>query len=292
MGNEIILRSVYGKVGQIYFIQPCPNPKTGQLPSHVRIVDDKGNMILSEKDKEEMSAGTKYFIPADKIYQIVDGAVFNLDDLVERSEWEAIQYCNWIAKDRYERDDQGNLIIDGNAKRYGVADLYVDRPGEIMKTRVNKKMLVHRASTYVYDDTESGRIKKARVMGRDIKTAIPADVIDYLISIAEKDPKKIIDLYEGEDWRIQLVVIDAIDKGVIKKKEGIYTYDDKLIGGSMDAVVLFMKDVKYKKMIDSIKRETYPELLPKQELTELEQQLMSDIPSEPEKVNGGTKKVK
>lgn len=278
MKNEIILRSVYGKVNQIYYINPCPNPKTGKLPDCVRTVNSSNDMILSEKDKEDISNGLKHFVPASHVFQITDGTVFNLDDIVDAANWEAIQYCNWIAKDRYERDSEGNLVIDGDAKKYGVADLYVERPGEITKSRISKKQLVHRASDYVYNDSESNRIKKCKVLGRDLQNAHPADVIDYLIDKAEKDPKKIIDLYEGEDWKMQLFILDAIDKGVIRKSNGLYKYDDKMLGGSMDAVVSFMKDYRYKKLVDSIKRETYPNLLPKEEINALKESMTDDIP--------------
>lgn len=278
MRNEIILRSVYGKVNQIYFIQPCPNPKTGKLPTCVRTVDSNGDMLLSEEDIRQMSSGEKHFVPANHTFEIMDGTVFDLDDVVDKANWEAIEYCNWIAKDRYERDAQGNLVIDGGARRYGVADLYVERPGEITSAKVNKKQLVHRACTYIYDDSENNRIKKCKVLGRDLKNAMPADILDYLIEIAEKDPNKIIQLYEGEDWKLQLFVLDAIDNGVIRRSDGIYKYDDKMIGGSMDAVVAFLKDVRYKKLVDSMKRETYPELLPRQERIELEKELTKDIP--------------
>lgn len=94
MNNEIILRSVYGKVGQIYFIMPCPNPRTGKLPSCVKTVNAAGDMILSEKDIKEMSEGTVHFIPADKIYQVVDGTTYNLDDLVDAANWAAIEHCD------------------------------------------------------------------------------------------------------------------------------------------------------------------------------------------------------
>lgn len=278
MRNEIILRSVYGKVNQIYFIQPCPNPKTGKLPTCVRTVDSNGDMLLSEEDINQMSLGTAHFVPANFTFEIVDGTVFDLDDIVDKAKWEAIEYCNWIAKDRYERDAQGNLVIDGGARRYGVADLYVERPGELTTAKVSRKQLVHRACTYVYEDSENNRIKKCKVLGRDLKNAIPADILDYLIEIAEKTPDKIIQLYEGEDWKLQLFVLDAIDNGVIRRSDGIYKYDDKMIGGSMDAVVGFLKDVRYKKLVDSMKRETYPELLPRQERIELEKELTKDIP--------------
>ena len=136
MGNEIIIRSVYGKVNQTYFMQPCPNPKTGKLPACVTTVDSNGDMLLSESDIAEMSAGTKHFIAANEVFAITDGTVFDLDDIVDKAKWEAIEHCNWIAKDRYERDSSGNLIIDGGAIRYGVADLYVERPGEIAKAKI------------------------------------------------------------------------------------------------------------------------------------------------------------
>lgn len=289
MSNEIILRSCYGKVNQIYFIQPCPNPKTGKLPDCVKTVDSHGDMLLSEDDIKQMSLGLKHFVPADKVFQIVDGTSFDLDDIVDAANWKAIEYCNWIAKDRFERDMNGNLVIDGNAKRYGMADLYVDRPGELATIKVGKKQLVHRACTYIYDDSETNRIKKCKVLGRDLKNAIPADVLDYLIESAEKDPKKIIDLYEGEDWKLQLFILDAIDNGVIRRNDGIYKYDDKMIGGSMDAVVNFLKDIRYKKLIDSMKKETYPNLLPKSEQIKLEDDLTKDLPQFEEELKPPTK---
>ena len=192
MNNEIILRNVYGKVNQTYYIQPCPNPRTGRLPECVKPVDSNGDMILSEKDKSDMSQGLKHFVPANHVFEIVDGTHFDLDNYIDKSNWESIEHCNWIAKDRFQRDAEGNLIIDGNARRYGVADLYVERPGEIVTAKISKKQLVHRACDYVYGDSEKESIKKCKVLGRNLSNAIPADILDFLISKAEKEPKKVI----------------------------------------------------------------------------------------------------
>lgn len=278
MSNEIIIRSVYGKVGQKYFIQPCPDPKTGKLPPCVKTIDSHEDMILSEDEIRRMNAGEVHYIPANNILEIVDGTAFDLDDIVDAAKWESIKHCNWIAKDRSERDEEGNLIIDGGAKRYGVADLYVERPGEITKQRMSKKQLIFKASAYIYDDSESERIKKAKVLGRNLSNAIPADVLDFLIEIAEKTPAKIINLYEGEDWKMHLFILDAIDRGVIRKKDNIYNYDDKMLGGSIDATIGTLRDVRYKKLLDSIKRETYPNLLPAKEIEVLENELTVGIP--------------
>lgn len=279
MNNEIIiLRSVYGKVNQTYFIQPCPNPKSGKLPACVKTVDSHGDMILSEDEVKRMNSGLVHFIPANAVFEIVDGTTFDLTDVVDKARWEAIEYCNWIAKDRYQRDEQGNLIIDGGARRYGVADLYVERPGEITKAKVDKKQYVYRALSYIYEDSESERIKKCRVLGRNLNTAVPADILDYLIETAEKNPKKIIDLYEGEDWKMHLFILDAVDHGVIRKSDGIYKYDDKMLGGSIEATITLLRDIRFKKLVDSIKRETYPNLLQKKEIAELEGEMTEGIP--------------
>lgn len=278
MNDVIVLRSVYGKVNQTYFIQPCPDPKSGKFPPAVKTVDSHGDMILSEDEINRMNKGEVHYVPIDHVFQIVDGTTFDLTDVVDAANWSAIKYCNWIAKDRYERDDLGNLIIDGGAKRYGVADLYVERPGEITQAKVSKKQTVFNASAYIYNDSERDRIQKAKVLGRNFTaSAHPSDVLDYLLEIAEKTPKKIIELYEGEDWKIHLFILNAIERGVIRKTDNIYKYEDTMIGGSLQATIAFMKDIRYKKMIDSIKRDTYPELMPKANIQDMEKSNLDEL---------------
>lgn len=278
MNNEIILRSAFGKVEQIYFIQPCPNPRTGRLPDCVKTVDSHGDMILSEDEVRRMNAGEVHFIPADKVFTIKDGHRFDLDDIIDAAEWKAIEHCSWIAKDRNQKDSNGVLIIDGNAKKYGNAFLFVERPGEDTKVRVSKKQKIFIAQKYIYEDSEKEQIKKCRVLGRNLTNAYPADILDYLIEMSEKNPQKIIDLYEGEDWKMHLFILDAVERGVIHKKEGIYQYNDKMLGGSIEATITFLRDIRFKKILDSIKRETYPELLTKDEISELKSDETNGIP--------------
>lgn len=269
MFDVIILRSVYGKVGQKYFIQPCPNPKTGRFASCVKTINSVGDMILSESEKSQLSEGTVHFVPMNEVFVIEDGHKLDLSDVVDKAIWDAIEHCDIIAKDRNQRDDDGNLVIDGNARRYGVAELYVERPGEITKARVTKKQLIFRAQQYIYEDSESERIKKCKVLGRDLRNAYPADVLDYMISISEKDPNKIINLYEDDGWKMHLFILDAIDRGVIKKSDGLFKYDDKLLGGSIEATITLLRDVRYKAILNDIKKATYPDYLPKKEIDEI-----------------------
>ena len=140
-----------------------------------------------------------------------------------------------------------------------------------------KKAVVFKALSYIYEDSEADRIKKAKVLGRNLSVAYPADVLDFLIETAEKEPKKIIDLYEGEDWKMHLFLLDAIERNVISKKDGIYRYDDKMLGGSIEACITFLKDIRFNKLLSSIKMETYPELRPDEDITKIQQESLSGL---------------
>jgi hypothetical protein len=70
-----------------------------------------------------------------------------------------------------------------------------------------------------------------------------ADVLDYLISVAEKNPQKIIDLYTGGDTSLRLLFIEAKEKKVIYIKNKIYLYGDNIaLGATDDAVIAWMKE--------------------------------------------------
>ena len=263
----IVLRSVYGKVGQKYYINPAKDPITKRYPDCIRRVDSNGDMILSDADKNS----GKYFIPEDMVITVEDGTTFDLSDDIQKAKWEAIKHCMLIAPSRFAKDANGVSLIDGkqdryNTKpRYGAAELYVDMPGVETAQRVSKKKLIHQALEYIFNDPQGleGLITKAKLLGHRMVNAPAADVEDYLTSVAEKDPKKIIDLYTGSDTRLRLLLVDARDKKVIYIKDKLYVYGDNMVlGATDDAVITWMKDPKHKKLLDLITKDTYPDLYP------------------------------
>lgn len=264
--NEIIiLRSVYGKVGQKYYIQPCKDQVTGRLPECVKRVNSQGDMILTDAERNS----GKYFIKETETFVIEDGKTFNLEDPIEQAQWEAIKNCVLIAPDRYAKDAQGNLLIDGtigwkSAKpRYGIAELYIERPGYEAVKKVNKKRKIHNAVSYILDDPKGseGRLLIAKLLGKRMSNLPDAEVEDYLLSVAEKNPDKIIDLYTGDDSTLRLLFIEAKDKHIIRLKNKLYIYTDNIVlGATDDAVIAWMKDPKNKKVLELIRKDTYPDL--------------------------------
>lgn len=265
--NKIILRSVRGKVGNIIYINPCRDPKTGRYPDCVKKVDVNDDMILSERELNDPKR--PFFIKETAIFKIVDGTTYDLDDEYDKNVWEAIKHCPLIAPDYYSKDSKGNSLIHGTMDlkdinaRYGVAELYVERPGVEANRRVSRKKLQHDAESYIYNDPRGpeGRVLMARLLGHRMDSMPDADVTDYLLQIAEKDPEKIINLYTGGDTSIRLLFIEARDKHVILYKNKLYYYADNVVlGASDEAAILFLKDPKNAGVLKLIKRDTYPEL--------------------------------
>ena len=269
--NIVVLRSVFGKVGQKYYIQPQKDAR-GRYPDCVRRVNSEGDIILTPEELEKESKGLAAYIPIDRLFVIEDGKTFNLDDVYEKAEWEAIKNCDLIAPDRFAKNENGDYLIDGTVDptrskkpRYGTAELYVDRPGFDSQRRVTRRKLIVQASNYIMNDERGyeGRLLVARVLGRDMKNQPNADVEDYLLSIAEKTPEKIIDCYTGGDMKLRMLFIEAREKGVIFKKNGLYLYGEDgkvIIGATDDAAIEWMKASKNSKTVALIRKETYPDM--------------------------------
>lgn len=268
--NIVVLRSVFGKVGQKYYIQPQKDSR-GRYADCVKRVNSQGDIILTPEEIEKESKGLAAYIPETELFVIEDGKTFNLDDVYEKAVWEAIKNCDLIAPDRFAKNDKGDYLIDGTVDprskrpRYGTAELYVDRPGFEAQRRVTRRKLIVEASNYIMNDARGyeGRLLVAKVLGRDMKNQPNADVEDYLLSIAEKTPEKIINCYTGGDIQLRMLFIEAREKGVILKKDGLFVYgeDGKVALGATDtAAVDWMKLSRNAKTLALIRKDTYPDM--------------------------------
>lgn len=265
--DTIVLRSVYGKVNQKYSIMPCKDPKTGRFPECVKRVDSKGDMILTDAERNS----GKYFIPENQVITVEDGKSFNLNDEIERAQWEAIKNCSFISPSRYAKDSNGNNLIDGTMgwsskqPRYGQADLYVERPGEEAVYKLKKTDLYRQALNYIFDDPKGaeGRSLVCKLLGHRMDGISDSDVQDYLTGIAKEDPQKIINIYTGDDTALRLLLVEATDRKVVYHKNSLYTYADNIVlGATEDAVLAWMRDPKNKKTLELLRKDTFPELEP------------------------------
>lgn len=263
--NVIVIRSVFGKVGQKYFLNPAVDPATNRFPECVKHVDSKGDLILTTQERDS----NQVWIKENDVIVVEDGTTFNLDDPWDKARWQAIQHSRLIAMSRDQRDKQGNLVIDGGPKRYGYASLYVERPGYEIKKRNSLKKLKNQAESLIFACSLEEQVKLARLLGKQMKNAPAADVEDYLLQQAEKNPQLVIDMKTGDESAYRLLFLDATDKFVITTKNKLYVYghgDDQIIlGATDDAAVTWLREPNHKRIVDMIKKETYPHLYPSDE---------------------------
>lgn len=259
MENKVItIRSVY-KVKEYHF-QPTKQKNGLNWPwvKPTRMgLDGRSEMVLSDAERNDPKH--IYFIPEDLDVVVTDGTTFNLADPLQYNTWMAIKDHDLFAPSRDARDSEGVRLIDGDAKKYGIAELYVDVPGEESERSVSRKKLVIQAMTLVEKDSVDGRLTKCKLLGKNMKYAPSTDVEDYLYQIAEKEPNRIIDLYTNGDTALRLLLVEAKDKGIIKNKNGVFMYGDSVLGMTDDAVINFFKIASNKSVFDEIKRETFPE---------------------------------
>ena len=265
--NIVVLRSVWGKRGQKYYIQPQKDGK-GQYPPCVRKVNSEGDMILKAGDDPD------FLIPEDRIFTLQDGTTFNLNDPYQAVEWQAIENCFLIAPSRFAKDANGNYLIDGTPdivsnsnygarSRYGRAELYVERPGLEAQQKVTRARLELQATNYIYQYGYEDWLTFAKVLGRNMENQPVPDVEYFLISVAKKTPEKIIEICSGGDLANRVLFITAKERGVIRKRNGMYIYGedgDLILGASEDAVIDWMKQPKNKKTLELIRKDAYPEL--------------------------------
>ena len=265
--NIVVLRSVWGKRGQKYYIQPQKNSK-GQYPDCVRKVNSDGDMILKHGDDPD------FLIPEDRIFTLQDGTTFNLDDPYQAIEWQAIENCFLIAPSRFAKDANGNYLIDGTPdvvsnsnygvkSRYGRAELYVERPGLEAEQKVTRAKLEVKAMNYIYQYGYEDWLTFAKVLGRNMENQPVPDVEYFLISVAKKTPEKIIEICSGGDLANRVLFITAKEKGVIRKKNGMYIYGedgDLILGASEEAVIDWMRQPKNIKTLELIRKDAFPEL--------------------------------
>lgn len=254
--RKIVLRDVFKKVVERVYVQPSPDPATGQLPKHVKHVDSKGDMLLTTEERDSNTI----FIKENAVFEIYDGITFDLDNPQQAAVWYAIQFCPAIASSRDARDKDGNLLIDGNAKRYGSAEFYIENPGAQTRANVEKTKIRHKAERFVLEDDIDHKRNICKLLGRNMNAYGEADITDYLLEYALKTPQKIIDLYTGSDNTLRIMILDAISKNVIKKNGNLYTYADTVLGGSEDSVVEWCKMPQHSGLLKAIKQDTYPNL--------------------------------
>lgn len=251
LDTVIHLRSRFGPNHAGMSISPVKNPLTREYPSCVRNVDSSGNIILGKDDNP-----LDYFVRTTDRFFIKDGDEFDLSNPIKAKQWEAIKFSDLIFDNRGKFDESGKMLIGPEEKIGPQAVYYVERIIEDTKKRNTASRKLNKALNYIYNASRDALRIRAMLLGKYIKDAYDEEIEEFLTEIAKKDADKIISLFESNDTKYLIAFTYAKQKGILRQKAGLYTYNDNdIIGRDADSCIDFMKNPKNKLITDRILRE-------------------------------------
>ena len=222
---------------------------------------------LSEEDKRKL---THWADPTSK-FVVKDGVTFNLNDEAQRITWEWVKHSPCIAK---------NLE---DCQHTPGAEFYVYLENEEASKSTSRRELKYRAIQCILNDNSVNYPMRSELLGINMDYATPVVIKDFLLDQAEQKPEKILQIYEGGDVSIRLLLIKARKKGTIKVDDsGFYRYGNVVLGMSEKASVDWLQDRAHKHIIEMIEKETSPEYFVKEDTKEPEKSLV-DIDVNPDK---------
>lgn len=251
LDTVIHLRSRFGPNHAGMSISPVKNPLTREYPSCVRNVDSSGNIILGKDDNP-----LDYFVRTTDRFFIKDGDEFDLSNPVKSKQWEAIKFSDLIFDNKGKFDENGKMLVGPEEKIGPQAVYYVERIIEDTRKRNSASRKLNKALNYIFNASRDALRIRAMLLGKYIKDAYDEEIEEFLTEIAKKDADKIISLFESNDTKYLIAFTYAKQKGILRQKAGLYTYNDNdIIGRDADSCIDFMKNPKNKLITDRILRE-------------------------------------
>lgn len=197
-----------------------------------------------DKLSEDEKKGRSYYVEPEKLtLYIKEGTTFNLSEEVDKINWRWVKHSPHIANS-FEEAQQGKYIW-----------FYVhiqERESQNSVTHMESKL---KAGNLILADDPINYTSRARLTGMDMRGQKIIDVKEYLLSIASKEPKKIIDAYDEGKVGLRLTLLNALDKGIIDFDGKVYTFNNVTLGMSEDAAVEFISLSRNKQIVELIQRD-------------------------------------
>lgn len=250
LDTTIHIRCEYGPVHAGASITPVRNPLTREFPNCVRKVDKYGDTIFGPDDNKN-----EYFVKETDSFLLIDGKDFDLTNPIQRKQWEAIKFSPLIFDPKGKTDDNGRMIVEPSEKRPATAIFRVERIIDETRKRNQKSKDLYKALSYIYNSSADTLSLRALILGKHINGAFKEEIEEYMIDIAKSNPKKIIDLYEGDTSKYQLIFIYAKQKSILIYKNGLYHYNDNIIGRDSQTCIDYFKNPKNEIITNQILKE-------------------------------------
>ena len=216
-GGKITLKQINKEAGA-FTVCPAKDP---QRP---------GFYLGVEKITEDDKKSRKYYVDPEKLnVKLTDGKVFDLSDEVDKINWNWIKYIPEIA------------MSFENAQKSSYETRFYVMIEEVESRKTVKRLEVKlTALNLVKADDPTNYSSRARLLGVDMRGSTAIAQREFLMEEADKRPERVLDVYNSDTVGIRLLVLNALDKGVVDYDQRIYSYNTTTLGMSEDAVIEFL----------------------------------------------------
>lgn len=177
--------------------------------------------------------------------KLYDGIEIDLNNKTWAADWEWMQHCVEIADD-FETGQ-------GTPGAY----FYIFRPGFESAKKVSDTEKRVKLMNYILNDSAENLYNRASILGVDMTDSVISDVKEYLLGMVNTEPSKLEAVYESKTFSLELLFMHALKKGVITKRNGVFTFGEILLGVEDRAVVAFFANPKNHITTKAIEAVTY-----------------------------------
>lgn len=221
----IELKAVFGKQQGPLSLNPARDATTGAL---------RGVKVLSEDERRK----SPRIVDADTTRKITDGLILDLEKPVDAIDWAWIKECKEIS-----------ASWDA-AKSEPAALFYIFEPDKDIDERINKSAKTYKAMKIVYEYSLDNKKDLCKYLGNDVDRNREKDIDDYLISIAQKTPEKLVSALDDVNYKTKVFLFTLLHKGILQRdKSGAYRYEGIIIGLNETAAIHYLNDERNRDLV-------------------------------------------
>jgi len=208
--------------------------------------------------------------------RLTDDLRVDLNQDIWKKDWEWMRFCPEIAED----------YATGQASP--AAFFYVFRPGTESAKAVTTIAKEVQLMNYILEDSPENLYNRVSILGLDMSDSVITDVKEYLLGMAKTEPAKIRQVYESKTFSLELLLMHALERKVISKRGGVFTFGEILLGVEKKAVVAFFANPQNQSAVKAIEAVTYGNIERAKNPLEHESQSADDYPHEQYEENVNT----
>jgi hypothetical protein len=242
--QKIVIKAVFGKQQRGLILEPAHDPRTRKL---------LGVEPLTEEEKRHR----RYFVDETTRVKVTDGMVFDLTDEIDRINWEWIRHCKTVALS-YEESQMSEEAL-----------FYVQNEEREIEKRLTQRKIRIRAEAYISAAKYADHLNICKLLGNPMPFAGQREVEEFLYSIADKTPQRVVDAFEDKNAKVKLFFMLAKERGIVEKRaNGLIQFGNITLGINDDQAVEWFKNADNENLVQTIKELVYPEIYSGRRLTE------------------------